>query len=305
MTDNVTASAGTADGATFATDDDGTAHHPYVKLEFGADNTQTKVSSSDPLPVTDAALDAAIGTPSSSAPSKGVALLINNAGTAQQLGGLLVTNISGAVPPVIGPAAHDVATPSDANPVQVGAYASASAPTAVSADGDVVRLWADKNGRLQVGVASALPAGTNNIGDVDIASIAAGSNLIGDVGLGVRTSGGTTPYKNLDVDESEDQVKGTAGQVYWIHAINLATAVRYLKFYNATAANVTVGTTTPVLTFPIPTQAETADGAGFVLSIPNGIAFDTAITIAATTGIADSNTGAPGANEVIVNLGYK
>ena len=50
MADNVVANAGTG-GATFATDDDGVAHHPYVKIEFGADNTQTKVSAANPLPV--------------------------------------------------------------------------------------------------------------------------------------------------------------------------------------------------------------------------------------------------------------
>ena len=168
---------------------------------------------------------------------------------------------------------------------------------------------------MQVDVVAALPAGTNaigklaandgvDIGDVDVTSISAGANLIGDVGLsGARTSGGTTLYKNIDVDESEDQVKGTAGQVYWIHAVNVGTAPRYLKIYNATAANVTVGTTTPDLTFPIPSQGD-ANGAGFTLSIPNGIAFSTAITIAATTGVADADSGAPGGNEVIVNLGY-
>lgn len=157
---------------------------------------------------------------------------------------------------------------------------------------------------MQVDVVGALPAGTNNIGDVDVLSIAAGTNVIGDVGIsGARTSGGTTLYKNIDVDESEDQVKGTGGQVYWIAAYNLSSAVKYLKFYNATAATVTVGTTTPDLTFPIPTQGDT-NGAGFVLSIPNGIAFSTAITIAATTGIGDADSGAPGANEVVVMLGY-
>lgn len=146
---------------------------------------------------------------------------------------------------------------------------------------------------------------SGNEAQVDVvAALPAGANLVGDVGLsGARTSGGTTPYKNLDVDQADAQVKGTAGQVYWIHAINLGTAPRYLKFYNATAANVTVGTTTPVLTFPIPTQGD-SNGAGFTFSIPNGIAFSTAITIAATTGFADNDTGAPGANEVIVNLGY-
>ena len=168
--------------------------------------------------------------------------------------------------------------------------------------------------RVTLATDVALPAGTNaigklaansgvDIGDVDVLSIAAGTNLIGNVGLGVRTSGGTTIFRSIDLDESEEEVKATAGQVYWLHCINLAASLRYLKFYNATAASVTVGTTTPVMTIPIPTQGDT-NGAGFTLAIPNGIAFSTAITVAATTGIADADTGAPGANEVIINLGY-
>lgn len=156
-----------------------------------------------------------------------------------------------------------------------------------------------------VSLAAAIPAGTNNIGDVDIASaLPAGTNAIGDVGLEPRTSGGTSIMRSIDLDETEEAVKATAGQVYWIMAFNLATSVRYLKFYNATVATVVVGTTTPVLTIPIPTQAATANGSGFVLAIPHGIEFDTAITVAATTGVADADTGAPGANEVIVNIGY-
>ncbi len=50
MADNVTADPGSG-GATFATDDDGTAHHPYVKIEFGANDVQTPVDASNPLPV--------------------------------------------------------------------------------------------------------------------------------------------------------------------------------------------------------------------------------------------------------------
>jgi hypothetical protein len=50
MADNVTLDPGTG-GAVIATDDDGTAQHQYVKLEFGPDNTFTKVSTSNPLPV--------------------------------------------------------------------------------------------------------------------------------------------------------------------------------------------------------------------------------------------------------------
>lgn len=167
---------------------------------------------------------------------------------------------------------------------------------------------------MQVDVVGSLPAGTNaigklsansgvDIGDVDVTSIAAGSNLIGDVGIGVRTSGGTSLFRSIDLDETQEQVKGSAGQVYWIHAMNLKASKLYLKFYNATSASVTVGTTTPVATFALPTPGDT-NGAGFTLSIPNGIAFSTAITVACTTGLADNDTGAPGANECIVHIGY-
>lgn len=50
MADNITLNAGSG-GATIATDDDGTAQHQYVKVEFGADNTQTKVTTTSGLPV--------------------------------------------------------------------------------------------------------------------------------------------------------------------------------------------------------------------------------------------------------------
>ena len=132
----------------------------------------------------------------------------------------------------------------------------------------------------------------------------AGTALAADVGIsGARTSGGTTLYKNIDVDESEDQVKGGAGQVYWIHAVNLAATPLYLKFYDVLGASVIVGTTVPDLTFAVPSQGDT-NGAGFIMAVPNGIEFSAAITIAATTAAADGDSGAPGAGELIVNLGY-
>jgi hypothetical protein len=52
MADNIAITAGT--GTTIATDDVGSAHHQYVKLEYGADGTATKVSSTNPLPTSNA-----------------------------------------------------------------------------------------------------------------------------------------------------------------------------------------------------------------------------------------------------------
>src|SRR5690606_31518527 len=109
-----------------------------------------------------------------------------------------------------------------------------------------------------------------------------------------RAIGGATPYKNLDVDETEDDIKDSPGTLYMLHAMNLSATKQYLKIYDGTAAGVTVGTTVPVFTFPIGTQGDT-NGAGFTLPIPpQGIAFATGICIAATTGFADNDAGAPG-----------
>jgi len=110
-------------------------------------------------------------------------------------------------------------------------------------------------------------------------------------------------HRSLDLDESEEEIKGTAGKVGGWYFFNAAITIRYIKFYNATAANVTVGTTTPIMTIPIPAQSSGGIAANVLSN--KGIGFSTAISIAATTGVADTDTGAPGVNEVIVNVFYK
>ena len=117
------------------------------------------------------------------------------------------------------------------------------------------------------------------------------------------TTGGLTIFRSLDLDETEEEVKATAGCVFSLWFTNTATSTRWLKFYNATAANVTVGTTTPVLTIGLPGNA--SDDISGMFGGAYGWMFGTAITVAATTGVADADTGAPGANDVIVNIGYR
>lgn len=485
MADNVTLSAGTADGAVIATDDDGVAQHQYVKLEFGADNTQTKVTTSAGLP-TDP-LDRA-------------------------------ARDCGKIDIAMGQVAHD-AVATSVDPVLVGGYASAAAPTAVSLDGDAVRSWHLLNGAQATVVTAAgaliggdaangldvdvtrlpaLVAGTANIGDVDVLTVpaplsttgggteatalrvtvasdstgvlsiddnggaltvdnagtfavqvdgaaltalqliddtvavlgtdtyteAANKGLVvgavrrdadttlvnttneigplqmdangrlkveafsgetlpvslasvpshavtnagtfavqvdgaaltalqlidnpvlvddaaftpatssvsmagfqadeattdsvdeGDAGAArmtldrkqivttqPHTTGGLSIFRSLDLDETEEDVKTSAGCVYGMWVTNTATSTRFIKFYNATAANVTVGTTTPVITIGIP--GNTSDDVAGLFSSTMGIEFGTAICVAATTGIADADTGAPAANDVLVNIFYK
>jgi hypothetical protein len=119
-----------------------------------------------------------------------------------------------------------------------------------------------------------------------------------------HTSGGLTVFKSLDLDETEEDVKTSAGQVYWIYAVNRTTAPLYLRLYNATAANTTVGSTAHLLG-PIEIPANASDHTAMTINFGGmGVPFDTAICAAVTTSFADNDTGAPGANHCIVNIGY-
>jgi hypothetical protein len=257
--------------------------------------------------------------------------------------------------------ANTATTDGDYQPLQsVGGRLAASATidAALPAGGNNI-------GDVDVLTLPALPAGTNaigklaansgvDIGDVDVTTVGTitpgtaatslgkaedGAHTSGDVGvfaLGVRANtpaptggtdgdytaplqgasggmwssevadpaGGTDVFKSLDLDETEEDVKTSAGSVYGALMFNRATTPRYVKFYNATAANVTVGSTTPVMTVPIP-EAASGGAAGVVFAFAPGIKFTTAICVAATTGVADADTGAPAANDVVVNVFYK
>lgn len=164
----------------------------------------------------------------------------------------------------------------------------------------------------------ALDASSANIGDVDVLTlpaIPAGANSIGTVGLNTgtnsvgrinpepQTANGLTISRTLSAASTNaTSVKASAGQVYTIYAHNTNAAVRFLKLYNKASAP-TVGTDTPVMTLPIPGNTS---GAGFALDTGGmGIAFGTGIALALTTGIADADTGAVAANEIVVNLLFK
>lgn len=121
-----------------------------------------------------------------------------------------------------------------------------------------------------------------------------------------HTAGGLSVFRSLDLDESEEEVKGTAGCLYKLRLTNRTTSARYVKLYNATAANVTVGTTTPIDTIVVP-GGTSADLCTVVTESFGGVGltFDTALCLAATTALADNDTGAPGANDVVATAYYK
>lgn len=90
-----------------------------------------------------------------------------------------------------------------------------------------------------------------------------------------------------------------------VDAFNNATTLAYIKLYNA-ASGVTCGQTNPAPLWrgmiPFGTSSS---GGGFALPIINGDAYSNGITMCVTTGIADSDTGAPAATTYIVNVHWK
>lgn len=157
---------------------------------------------------------------------------------------------------------------------------------AVGADGSATFLDGNSGnksaGTLRVVLATDQPAMTN----------------AQPVSLQPTTSGGSSIYKNLDIDETGVNVKASAGQLYGWYLFNNAASTRYVKLYDKATAP-TVGTDAPVFTLPVPA------GAAANVAFPNGIAFSNGIGVGAVTGVADSSTGAPSANDVTIALFYK
>lgn len=123
------------------------------------------------------------------------------------------------------------------------------------------------------------------------------------VSQAAATTGGYTPGKLISANTTNATViKASAGTLGSLTLFNTNAAAMYVKFYNKATAP-TVGTDPPVATYLIP--GGTA-GAGVCVPLPSqGLAFSAGISFATTTGIADSDTAAVAANEIIVNYGYK
>ncbi len=116
--------------------------------------------------------------------------------------------------------------------------------------------------------------------------------------LVAATSGGWDVYRDLNLGTTGQILKASGGQVGGWYLFNGATATRYLKLYNkATAPS---HADTPVLTIPIP--AGSAANVEYTLGLDK---FPDGISCRATTGVADNDANAPGANEVIVNILFK
>lgn len=90
-------------------------------------------------------------------------------------------------------------------------------------------------------------------------------------------------------------VKPTPCEVTMLNASNSNASARFLKIYDKASAP-TVGTDTPIATYLIPGGSS---GTNIPLVVPTN--FNLGFALALTTGVADADTGAVAASEIVVN----
>lgn len=290
MSDNTTLSAAVGSGIVLATDDISSVHYQRVKLSWGVDGSAVDASASNPIPV----------TLSSSGGLTSLALLDDVIGTVGATAPTKVSSVGG-----------------------------------VDGSGNSRTLLMDCSGRAAVNVISApsltigaaLPAGANNIGDVDLASaIPAGDFLMGRVKISDGTEVASVDSNNrLEVSAvmngtnyiyplatavtglslsrvvagsstNATSVKASAGNVYGYEIANAVGSIRYVKFHN-TAIAPTAGTGI-VYTVLVPASSVVR------FYFNNGLYFSSGIGFTTVTGFADSDTAAVTANDLIVQVLY-
>lgn len=107
------------------------------------------------------------------------------------------------------------------------------------------------------------------------------------------------PHFDSDGDNSVQSVKTVAGRIHAIEVSNPNAADAFLQLFDLATGDVTVGTTTPILSLIVPAGDATLDGAMDKNWGEEGLDFQTAITYACTTtatGNGDPSTG------LIVNI---
>ena len=129
------------------------------------------------------------------------------------------------------------------------------------------------------------------------AVIAPGVNLVGDVGNQARaTTGGiVAPFRLLSSAATTNAtlIKASAGRLFLIIGRNNVASIRYLKFYNKASAP-TVGTDVPVLTIALDASSR------FEIDLnPYGQFFTTGIAFAITGAVADNDTTAIAAADIL------
>lgn len=206
-------------GAAIAVDTISGISHELVKVEFGSDGTATQVDAANPLPVTDAIAESALASLAAEdfateATLAALSAKITNplpingtvgvSGSVTVVGALTDTQLRATPVPISGTISTGLTQPLTdaqlrATPVPVSGTISTGLTqpltdtqlraTPVPISGTITAVTA---------ITNALPAGNNNIGDVDVVTLpalVAGTAIIGKTGIDQTTDGTTNKVR--------------------------------------------------------------------------------------------------------------
>jgi hypothetical protein len=193
-------------------------------------------------------------------------------GTATNLKALV--NIQGNAGAIMDFAGQNVASP--ANALQIGGQFNTT-PTSMTS-GRSSPLQLDSAANLLVNLKTAIPPGGNTIGAVTQASGPWNVNTSQMYGVSSITSVVSSSAENSHI------LKGSAGNLISIYAVNLTSTPGYLVVLNATSAPVD-GAITPIDCIPLPGQSA-GSGGGFSSGFSGGFS-----TIGGVSSIGFSGTG--------------
>lgn len=133
-------------------------------------------------------------------------------------------------------------------------------------------------------------------------STAEGTSDAGTTRVSLGTDGGVLTYSKLSTaDTNLNTIKASAGTLFRLEAFNTGAAVAYLRIYDK-ASNPAPASDTPKRRYTIPAGAT---GAGFVVEYLKGRPFANGIAYDITAGVADTDTTAIAAGQVVLNCDYK
>lgn len=273
MADNIDVTPGT--GKTIAADEVAAALHQRVKLSLGADGSAT---------------DALGGAGAVAAGVQRVTLASDDP---------LVTALTS-----VASGASD-----SGNPVKIGARYNSTLPTFTNGQRGDLQIDSRGNTRALLvaplvaagdGLASfvASPTNTSEAAPAAVRMLPAATFVFNGATFDrIKKPSAASRITSAAASTNATVAKASAGDLFTAVGYNAAATLRYLKIYNKATAP-TVGTDTPVLTLALPPTA------AFAFDFPSQY-FSTGIAYALTTGVADSDTGALTAGDILaLNLAY-
>lgn len=112
--------------------------------------------------------------------------------------------------------------------------------------------------------------------------------------VGLSVPSGTTLFTDTDNENTKVAVKASSGTIYSIVIDNSANgAASFTKLWNVASGSVTVGTTAPDMILNTPASVKRTH------IMPEGVTFDTAITVATVTAAGTAGTTSPTSSAIV------